>query len=86
MVVGRARIMPESRKNPKPEKYSKMRQNPHHPLHALLAGVFIVTAFAVKEFHIQNFIHDNYAVFLEKEITTFQAHMLFIHRYSFLMY
>jgi hypothetical protein len=29
--------MPESGKNPKPEKCFSKPQNPHHPLHALLA-------------------------------------------------
>jgi len=38
VVVGRAGKMPESRKNPKPEKCLSKPQNPHHPLHALLGG------------------------------------------------
>jgi hypothetical protein len=38
VVVGRAWILFGSRKNSKPEKYLKMRQNPHHPLHALLGA------------------------------------------------
>jgi hypothetical protein len=38
VVVGRAGIMPESRKNPKPEKCLSKPQNPHHPLHAVFGG------------------------------------------------
>jgi hypothetical protein len=37
VAVGRAWILFGSRKNSKPEKCSKMPQNPHRPLHALLA-------------------------------------------------
>jgi len=39
VVVGRAGKMPESRKNPKPEKCFSKPQTPHHPLHALLGVV-----------------------------------------------
>ena len=37
LALGRAWILFESRKNPKPEKCSKMLQNPQRPVHALLA-------------------------------------------------
>jgi hypothetical protein len=49
--VGRAGKMPESRKNPKPEKCPKMRQNPHRPLHALLGGFVQYDVFEPAGFH-----------------------------------
>jgi hypothetical protein len=38
--------MPESRKNPKPEKCLKMRQNPANQLNALLGGKNLIGCFA----------------------------------------
>jgi len=53
VVVGRAGIMPESRKNPKPEKCLKMATNPHHPLHALLGAVELEDSLTEKRHHRQ---------------------------------
>jgi hypothetical protein len=47
VVVGWAEKMPESRKNPKPDKCLSKPQNPHHPLHALLGAVELENSLAI---------------------------------------
>jgi hypothetical protein len=51
LALGRTEILFGSRKNSKPEKCSKMPQNPQRPVHALLGNLYAYQNDGRKKYH-----------------------------------